>query len=272
MPFRLGRFGAPAAIASLNPPYAVVGDVVFKSGKAFFNWLAGNGLPAVQPPAWLRADTAGTFFQFEGWAFSVPFYAPPDESVVLGAQAMWQRLTDLIELNAPSAASAQERLDRLRGQLEANIGQAEDIVSRGGYGPAMNGPTVQLLNAYNAINIALLSFSRESWPEAFVEIEQAEKQVVADRDAQIAADARRAAEQAAAEALRTRTAEATQRARDLLAQAQGAQQRAQQSAQAAGGASPLLWGGLAVLVIGGAFFALRRRSSGKVAGYRRRRR
>lgn len=253
----------------------IVGDVGFDDNRTAKDWpttVWGNPDPA-------RAGAGMDVGEI---------YTPLPAFVLERARANWQRLTDLVELHAPSAARAAARLEQLRRELAANIAVADAYSRSGQYATpstaasAMPPGTQIRANAFRLINNALAAFAAEAWPDAVEESAahaDAQAQQEAASQAKAEADtAQQAAAAAAAQAQQQQTADAIAVAQRLVAVAEQKRQDALQKQQSAasaraalGKASPWLVGGLAVLVLGGALFALRGRR-GRVGGYRRKRR
>lgn len=224
------------------------------------------------------------------WTGQAPLndFSPPNNSVLSKARDQWQKLQDLIDLQAPSAQRAKARLNELRDVVGEHIRFLGDF-HRNGWNFQT---TPQVAEQYQMIATELRLFSDESWPDAEPEIEAhaaavdaTEKAVVkqaADADAAQKAAAAKAADAKAARektqaaiAAAQAAADSAEKAKQIAAAAGVAKQQSQQAAVAKraalaqGLATPLTVAAIAVPLAFVAYFALRKKSS-SVAGYRRR--
>lgn len=229
---------------------------------------------------------ADTFWRHGGIASP---YSPLSGAVIDAANAQWQKLQDLIDLQAPSAARARDRMNQLRGDIGAYVAALEDAVNRKFDFQRDANNAYTFASEYNQINNLVRQFSTENWPTASDEIESAQADAVvatakaqADAAAAAAAQAKADAAAAAAAAQQQQTKGAIQQAQDAITRANQAKQVAQSAADAmkqaqslaaekrAALATPLTIAAIAVPLAFVAYFALRSKKSA-VAGYRRRR-
>lgn len=218
---------------------AIVGDIGFEDPVSAQDWKSST---------WKTGD-------FNWSDFSV-FYTPLAPGVRQDADSQWARLTDLVDLGAPSGGRASARLNKLRSALVAPIRASDDISHARLYS---NPQQVQIRAMhFNAINGLLSQFAYESWPEAADELATAAKEqqkaeaAAASFISQLPAALRPAQQVVQSQARQTQ---------DVFAPAPAPGPGFPPAAVAALVAVPLV-------VI--AYFALRKKSS--VSGYRRRRR
>lgn len=220
-------------------------------------------------------------------------YNPPLSSVLDAANQQWLKLQDLIDMQAPSAARAQQRLQKLRDDLRYYVSTIEGWVAQrydfqresADYFVRNN-----VVRVYNGINAALATFANESWPDATEELAAAEQrraeetEAAAKRQAEAeAAAAEREAEIATQKAKTTQTQAAIAEAKKAIIVAETKAKVAREAAvvhkeakQQSGGftaslTSPAVLAVGALLLVGvGVVVYKSRRSS--VSGYRRSRR
>lgn len=223
-------------------------------------------------------------------------YNPPLGSVLDAASQQWLKLTDLIDMKAPSEARARARLQKLRDDInyyvstiEGWVSQHADFQRETSDSWVRNNP----VRVYNGINNALTVFANENWPDATEELELA---AAAKREADaaeakrqaevVAAAAKRDAEVAAQRAKATQTQAAIDEAKAAIAKAEATakvareaavvhkdakQETAAKSGFTASLASPAVLAVGALLLVGIGVVAFKSRRS-SVSGYRRSRR
>ncbi len=262
---------------------ALVGDIGFDHPQSAKDWATsiwGN-------PVW---SAAGAGMDVSS------IYRPLAPEDLARVRAQWVKLSDLVELQAPSGPRAEARLNSLRAELLGKqliphidaITQSQDYASSGPQASQMSAGARERAGTYNVINARLLSFANESWPDAAEEIEAADAATAAAVALQAKKDAEFAATAAANAARAAQARAAVEQSQSSIAAAQAAiaaanQAKAQADAAAAahlqaktnaaqkgsglGSAAPWLLGALVLAAGGAAFFARRKKH---LAGYRRR--